>query len=62
MKTFRILRSNNPVTIVELSFRDILNLLLGREIAMLTGTNTIVIRQPKAYATFNLAAPRADAV
>lgn len=60
MKTFRMLRNGNETTIVEFSFRDIFNLLVGREIAMLIGTNSIVMRQPTAYTALNLTAPRAN--
>jgi hypothetical protein len=61
MITFSILKSNRCNNIVELSFWDMLRLLLGREIAIELPTNltAMTLRCTKAYQAFNLTAPKA---
>jgi len=51
---------NNSVVIVELSFKDILKLAIGRELYLARHEETTVfIRQTPNYEAFNLAAPKA---
>lgn len=61
MKSFRIVRPGGSVyLIVELSFKEIVHLLLGRELYLTDQVlhgEKIVIHQPRAYELFNLAAP-----
>ena len=56
MKGFYIKRGEHHVEIIELSFRDLFRLLIGREIEL--DHVSIVIRSASAYAAFNLSALR----
>ena len=60
MKSFHMMWGNNSVVIVELSFKDILKLAIGRELYLARHEETTVfIRQTPNYEAFNLAAPKA---
>ena len=54
MKSFKMQRNGISCDIVELSYADIVKLLLGRELQVWP---RIIVRQPVAYEIFNLAAP-----
>lgn len=59
MKSFRVLRNNQPTIIVELSWADVFKLLFGREI-VLSNQMKILTRIPLPYAAFNLRAKVAE--
>ena len=66
MNVFRMVRTGGEIgVIVELSYKDILKLLFGRELYLHSVHHnylgeTIIIRQPFAYEAFNITAPKAE--
>lgn len=55
MKSYRVMLDGYSKIVVELSFRDLLRLLIGREIRLGEG---IVMRNRWGYLLFNTEAPR----
>lgn len=60
MKIIYTIRANKPTANVEISFKDIIWLLLGRELEVQTHNENMVFKQPLAYVMFNLTAPRTE--
>lgn len=60
MKSFVMIKEGRITSIVELSFADMLKLLLGRELQLDNQHNqaSLTLRQRQAYEMFNLAAPK----
>lgn len=68
MKIFYTIRANKPTANIEIGFKDILWLLMGREIEVMLQIpryveeqpNAMIFKQPLAYSLFNMSAPRAE--
>lgn len=70
MKSFRMLQARRdqdhptplqPTLVIEISFRDIISMLFGRELLLPNkSSEIIVLRNATAYEAFNLGAPRAE--
>lgn len=61
MRSFRAgRRGTNAQLIVELSFKDMLSMLIGKEVVVYDPilSEDVVIRQSNAYELFNLLAPK----
>lgn len=61
MKLYHMMRANRVCCIVELSFKDVFYLLLGRELGIvskLQADEQIVLRQKLSFEAFNLGAPK----
>ena len=59
MKSFHMMRGDNPIVIVELSIMDILKLAIGRELYLAQHDGVkVFVRQHPNYEAFNLAAPK----
>jgi hypothetical protein len=60
MKTFYQMNNNKPVLIVELSIKDMVKLMFGRELVFVNIGEKVLFRYGLGYSAFNLSAKAID--